>query len=486
MSLSVLSVASEAYPLIKTGGLADVVGALPLALVDQGLTVRTLIPAYQPVLRAAQANAAVAFPLPEAAVAQVGEGRILAFMANGLEILALDLPHFFDRAGSPYLGPDGRDWADNALRFAALSRVAAEIGLEGIGGWKPDVVHAHDWQAGLVAAYLKYAGRPAPGSVMTVHNIAFAGKFPLSLREALHLPPEAVELDGVEFYGTISMLKAGLQFADRITTVSPSYADEICTPEGGMGFDGLLRARGDAVRGVLNGIDIQAWNPATDKALAQTFSVPKLAQRAANKAAVQARFGLTPDPEALLFGVVSRLSWQKGLDLLLEALPTALHHNAQLVVLGAGDRPLESGFRSAAIANAGRIGCEIGYDEGLAHLVQGGVDALLVPSRFEPCGLTQLCALRYGAIPVVTRVGGLADTIIDANPMALAAGVATGVQFGNISAAGLAMAMHRAQMLFANKPAWKRMQASGMATDVSWRDPARHYASLYRELVPAA
>jgi starch synthase len=282
------------------------------------------------------------------------------------------------------------------------------------------------------------------------------------------------------------MLKAGLQFSDRITTVSPSYASEICTPEGGMGFDGLLRARGDAVSGVLNGIDTQAWNPATDKALVKNFSATKIPPRVANKAAVQAHFDLKPDPDVLLYGIVSRLSWQKGLDLLLEAMPALLRQHSQLVVLGAGDRPLEDGYRALAAAYPGRVGCEIGYDEALAHLMQGGVDALLVPSRFEPCGLTQLCALRYGAVPVVSRVGGLADTIIDANPMALAAGVATGIQFSPTSPHGLGGAFHATQTLFADKKAWTQMQARGMATDVSWREPARHYAALYRELVPTA
>jgi starch synthase len=486
MSLCLLSVASEAYPLIKTGGLADVAGALPLALTEQGLDVRTLIPAYPAVLRAAELAGAMVLPLPEAAIAQVGEGRLLAFEANGMEVLALDLPHFYDRPGTPYLSPEGRDWPDNPLRFAALARVAAEIGLEGIGHWKPDVVHAHDWQAGLTAAYMHYSGKPRPGTVITIHNIAFAGKFPLTLRQAVHLPLEALDVDGVEFYGMFSMLKAGLQFSDRITTVSPSYADEICTAEGGMGFDGLLRARGDVLSGVLNGIDTKAWNPATDSALAKNFTATKLAPRAANKAAVQAHFGLPQDPNVLMYGVVSRLSWQKGLDVLLQAMPALLRKSNQLVVLGEGDRALEDGYRAAATANPGRIGVQIGYDEQLAHLMQAGVDSLLVPSRFEPCGLTQLCALRYGAVPLVSHVGGLADTIIDANPMAIASGVATGIQFHPTSPHGLGSALNRTQALFAEKKIWTKIQQNGLSTDVSWREPARHYAALYRELVPVA
>ena len=487
MSLAVLSVASEAYPLVKTGGLGDVVGALPLALGAEGIGVRTLIPAYPAVLKAAAEAGAVAHALPTGVAGQAGgEGRILAFTAHGLDWLALDLPHLFDRPGAPYLGPDGRDWPDNPLRFAALSRAAAEIARQGVGGWQPDLVHAHDWQAGLTPAYLTYADGPTPPSVFTVHNLAFAGKVPLALRSALHLPPHAATVDGLEFYGTLSLLKAGLQFASRVTTVSPSYAAEICTPEGGMGFDGLLRARGGDLSGVLNGIDTLAWNPRADSALATPFGAASLAEREGNRAALRARFGLTARPEALLFGVVSRLTWQKGLDLLLEVLPDLLDTGAQLAVLGAGDRALEDGFRDAARAYPGQISVVIGYDEPLAHLLQGGCDALLVPSRFEPCGLTQLCALRYGAVPVVARVGGLADTIIDANPAALASCAATGVQFAPITPQALAQAIRRTAQLFAQKEVWSQIQASGMATDVSWRCPARHYAALYRGLVKAA
>ncbi len=487
MSLAVLSVASEAYPLVKTGGLGDVVGALPLALAPEGIDVRTLIPAYPAVLRAAADALAAEYPLPDNVAAQAGgPGRILGFNAHGLAWLALDIPHLFDRAGAPYLGPDGRDWPDNALRFAALSRAAAEIGRHGIGDWKPDVVHAHDWQAGLTAAYLHYAEGPRPGTIFTVHNLAFAGKVPLTQLASLHLPPQAAGVDGMEFYGTLSLLKSGLQFADHVTTVSPTYAAEICTPEGGMGFDGLLRARGLALSGVLNGIDTLSWNPRADAALAAPFGASTLDAREANRAALRDRFGLDANPEALLFGVVSRLTWQKGLDLLLEILPELLRLGAQLAVLGNGDSALEDGFRSAARAHPGRIGVVIGYDEKLAHLLQGGVDALLVPSRFEPCGLTQLCALRYGAVPVVARVGGLADTVIDANPAAIASCAATGVQFAPITTQALGQALRRTDQLFRNKSVWSQIQVSGMSTDVSWRGPARQYAALYRSLVPTA
>ena len=297
----------------------------------------------------------------------------------------------------------------------------------------PDVVHAHDWQAGLAPALLHYGGAPRPGTVMTVHNLAFQGQFPRELLAEIGLPPHACAIDGVEYHGTIGYLKAGLALADRITTVSPTYAAEIRTPEGGMGLDGLLRQRADVLTGILNGIDDAVWNPATDAHLAATFDARHLPRRAANKAALQARFGLDVEPKAFLLGVVSRLTLQKGMDLLLEALPAVIGHGAQLALLGAGDKALEAAFAAAAARHPGRVAAVIGYDEALAHLMQAVVDALLVPSRFEPCGLTQLCALRYGAIPIVARVGGLADTVIDANEMALAAGAGTGVQFAPVT-----------------------------------------------------
>ena len=483
MSLQVLSVTPEAFPLIKTGGLGDVAGALPVALAAEGVRMRTLIPAYPAVKKAAAAADAKTLNLPTGVVDQVGgPGKLLAFTAHGVEWLAVDIPQLYDRPGSLYSSGDGRDWPDNPQRFAALSRTGAEIGLQGVAGWKPDIVHCHDWQAGLTAAYLHYSGAKRPGTVFTVHNLAFPGKVPLAMRIPLHLPAEAATMDGLEFYNTLSLLKAGLQFADRITTVSPTYAAEICTAEIGMGFDGLLRARGSAVSGVLNGIDTEAWDPTVDTALAAQFDAKTLVKRAANKATLRARMGLADDPKALLFGVVSRLTWQKGMDLLLEALPDLLGMGAQLAMLGSGDRPLEDGFREAAATNSGQIGVVVGYDEGLAHLIQGGVDALLVPSRFEPCGLTQLCALRYGAVPVVARVGGLADTVIDANPAAVAIGAATGVQFSPITSEALGQAMRRTGSLFAQHETWAKIQANGMASDVSWRGPARQYVQLYRSI----
>lgn len=470
-----LSVASEVFPLIKTGGLADVAGALPAALAREGVEVRTLLPGYPAVLRDLR-DAEIAYHVADLFG---GPARVLAGHAAELALFVLDAPHLFDRPGSPYLGPDGRDWLDNAQRFAALSRIAAEIGC-GALGWVPDVVHAHDWQAGLAPAYLHYDGRPRPRTIMTVHNLAFQGVFPAHLLRSLGLPPQAFAINGVEYYGRIGYLKAGLRLADCITTVSPTYALEIQSSEGGMGLDGLLRARSDDLFGILNGIDEAVWDPSRDPSLAAPFDVDAVERRAVNKDALQARLGLARDPGALLYGVVSRLSSQKGLDLLLGALPRLLAQDAQLALLGSGERALEEGFRTAASANPAQVATVFGFDESLAHQIQGGCDALLVPSRFEPCGLTQLCALRYGAVPVVARVGGLADTIIHANEMALQAGAATGIHFAPVSQLMLEGALAQAAGLWSDKEAWSCLQRNGMMSDVGWRRPAKHYASLYR------
>jgi starch synthase len=411
-----------------------------------------------------------------------GPARILSAHAAGLDLLVLDAPHLYARPDGPYSDPQGRDWADNPQRFAALCWAAAEIGRGALPGWRPDVVHAHDWQAGLVPAYLHYGGTPRPGTVFTVHNLAFQGQCDRSLLAALRLPPEAWGLDGVEYYGAIGTLKAGLRLSDRITTVSPTYAREITTPAEGMGLDGLLRARAGVLHGILNGIDEAAWNPAADPHLTASFDAEHPEGREANRAALRTRMGLEDAPEALVIGVVTRLTGQKGMDLLLEALPALLGHGMRLALLGAGEPALEAGFLAAAAAHPGRIGVRIGYDEALAHLIQGGCDALLVPSRFEPCGLTQLCALRYGALPVVARVGGLADTVIDANEAALATKVATGLQFAPTTAPALESALARLAALWQDRATWAATQANALHAPVGWARSAARYAAVYREL----
>lgn len=477
--LEVLAVASELFPLVKTGGLADVVGGLPKALKPLGVRIRTLIPGYPSVLGKLDRTRTVRL-LPGFFG---GAAKLVAANVGELELFVLDAPHLYDRPGGPYSGLDGRDYPDNARRFAALARAGALIGQGAVPRYRPQVVHVHDWQAALAPAYLVYDGGPRPGTVCTIHNLAFQGQYDRTLLAELGLPARAYTSDGVEYYGSIGFLKAGVRLADRITTVSPTYAAEICTPAGGMGMDGLLRGRADRLTGILNGLDVDTWDPATDTLIDTPYTLERLDLRAADKAALQARLKLDPDPAAPLFGVITRLSWQKGLDLLLEALPVLLAEGGQLAFLGAGEPALEKSFRAAAAAHPGRVAGEMGYDETMAHQIQAGSDALLVPSRFEPCGLTQLSALRYGAVPVVARVGGLADTVIDATPMSLAAGVATGVQFSPVEAAMLENALRRTTALYRQPETWRRLQDNGMRTDVSWTQSARRYADLYAGLV---
>ena len=477
--ITVLSVTSEIFPLVKTGGLADVAGALPGALAPLGVDMHSLVPGYPSVLSALE-RVSTAFSEP---LFFGGAAQILAAESAGLKLFVLDAPHLFARPGNPYTAPNGVDWPDNPQRFAALSYAAFRLAQGAALGFLPDIVHAHDWQAALAPAYLIYAGQKQPATVMTVHNLAFQGLAPATLLGELRLPSAAFAMNGVEFFGSISALKAGLQFADRITTVSPTYAAEICTPESGMGLDGLLRERADRLSGIINGIDTKIWDPAHDAALPAPFSAASPQGKRASKAALQARFGLEPNSDALLFGVVSRLSHQKGLDVLLESLDRLLASGAQLAVLGSGEVTLQNGLLSAAAAHPGRIGGTLGYDEAVAHLMQAGSDAILVPSRFEPCGLTQLCAMRYGALPVVSRVGGLADTVIDANEAARIAKVATGFQFAQVNAQGLRGAIGRVADMWTRKDEWALMQGNAMRNDVSWRAPAKAYAALYAQLI---
>jgi starch synthase len=476
--LRVLSVTSEAYPLVKTGGLADVAGALPAALAREGVAMRTLLPGYPSVM----AKLEGAEPVYDYPYLFGGPARLLQARAGGLDLFALSADHLYNRPGNPYLGPDGRDWPDNARRYAALARVGADIGKGAATSFGPEIVHVHDWQAALASAYLVYDGGPRPGTVITVHNLAFQGHYPASLMGELGLPPYAMSIEGVEYFGGIGFLKAGLRLSDRITTVSPTYAREIMTPAFGMALDGLLRARAAAVSGIVNGIDDSVWNPASDPALPSPYSAMRLDQREANRAALQARFGLHEDAAAPLFGVVSRLTNQKGLDLLLAVAPEIVAGGGQLALLGTGEKAIEDGFAAAQAAHPGRIGAIFGYDEGLAHLIQAGIDFLVVPSRFEPCGLTQLCALRYGAAPIVARVGGLADTVIDANEASLSAGVATGIQFHPPEVGELRHALERAFAIHREPATLRRLRLNGMRADVSWRGPAKRYAELYREL----
>lgn len=475
--MKVLCVASEIFPLIKTGGLADVSGALPIALEKQGLKVKTLIPGYPGVISKVTAKKA----LHSYRDLFGGKASIRPLEVAGLDLLVLDAPHLYQRDGGAYGDATGNDWPDNWQRFAALGRAGADVAAGLVPEFVPDIVQAHDWQAAMTLAYMRYSSASHVPTVMTVHNLAFQGKFPATIFPQLGLPPTAMAVDGIEYYGGIGYLKAGLQAASAITTVSPTYAQEIGTPEFGMGLDGLMNARDDQLHGIVNGIDTDIWNPETDTHIAKTYSIRTLKDRRANKRAVETRFSLDSD-DSPIFCVISRLTWQKGIDVLAAIMDDIVAMGGRLAILGAGDQGLEAILLAAAARHRGRIGMVIGYDEPLSHLMQAGSDAILIPSRFEPCGLTQLYGLRYGCIPVVSRTGGLADTIIDANEAAISAGVATGVQFSPLDAASLRQAIRRTLDLYAHPRLWTAMQKQGMKSDVSWDKSARRYIELYSSL----
>ncbi|KKC26898.1 glycogen synthase GlgA [Sphingomonas sp. SRS2] len=479
MALRVLSVTSELHPLVKTGGLADVAGAPPPAPAPHDIEVRSLLPAYPQVLR--KIGKARAVHSYKALFG--GPARVLAATVNGLDLLLLDSPALFgSREGGPYSDLTGHDWADNWRRFAALSAVGADVAAGAVKGWQADLVHAHDWQAAMTAAYVRHGRAPETPVVLTVHNLAFQGRFDTRIFPDLGLPPSAYSLEGVEYYGGVGFLKAGLQYGDAITTVSPTYADEIRTPAFGMGLDGLLRGRGDAVQGIVNGIDTTEWDPATDPNLASGFSMRSLGTRGGNRRALEKRFGLKRG-KGPIFAVISRLTWQKGIDLIVDAVEHLVAHGGRLVVLGSGDSAFEGALLAAAARHRGMIGIVTAYDEPLAHLIQGGADAILIPSRFEPCGLTQLYGQRYGTIPIAARTGGLADTIVDANEAALAVGCATGLLHEPGSGEALKAAISRAIALYWAPGVWLAMRKQGMRADYGWERSSARYAALYRSLI---
>ena len=470
--MRVLSVTSECVPLIKTGGLADVAGALPAALKPHGVEMRTILPGYPKVMKAMTGGSVVM----EFENLFNGPARVIFGEAGGLDLYVLEAPHLYDRAGGPYLDQGGRDYPDNAERFAALSWAAARIAADGAEGWKPDILHCHDWQAGFAPSYLEQLKVTGVGTVMTVHNIAFQGFAPAHKLDWLRLPHHRFNKDGFEYWGNISALKAGLMAADKVTTVSPTYADELLTPEFGLGLEGVMQARRGDLTGILNGIDEEVWNPATDKAITPYTD---LKGKEANKAALRREFGL-PEADGPLCVVVSRLTSQKGFDLLLEALPALLAGGGQLALLGSGAGDLEHAFSNAA--RDPNVSVYIGYNEEMSHRLIAGGDAILVPSRFEPCGLTQLYGLKYGTIPLVTMTGGLADTVINANPMAVEAGVATGVQVFPVAAEPLKAGLSRLCALYRDRKVWTKMVKTAMKSSVGWDRSAGAYAALYKDI----
>lgn len=475
--MKILSVTSECVPLVKTGGLADVAGALPEALAAQGVQMRTLIPAYAGLIGKLGKTKTLWKGTLFGGAATIKAGKV-----GAIEILALDAPHLFDRAGGPYLDLSGKDHADNPQRFAALCRAAVEIAKGGLSdGWQPELIHAHDWQGALAPVYLKAEGIEIP-SVLTIHNIAFQGIAPKALLDALSLPRAMWEDGTLEYWDQINTLKAGIICADKVTTVSPNYAVELQRERFGMGLHGVINGRADGVRGILNGIDDAVWDPAHDPAII-TYSVKTPRRKAKNRAALTAEFGLT-DTGGPLAIVVSRLTDQKGLDLLPDVLPAFAEAGGMMAILGTGDPVIEARLRQAAERLKGRVAIKIGYDEALSHRMFAGADAVVIPSRFEPCGLTQLYGLRYGAVPVVSATGGLADTVIPASPAALGAGVATGVMMmGETDGLALHTALCDLIRLHADAPTFSRLRKNGMQADFGWARSAATYAALYKEIL---
>jgi starch synthase len=485
-AVRVLQVSTEYYPLLKTGGLADVAAALPPALRAEGADVRLLfpgLPAYTQALGALQAVAEIETPWHERVAVLRGE-------IQGCVAYVIDAPGLYARAGNPYADASGQAYADNHRRFGLLGWIAAQLGVGLDPAWQPHIVHGHDWHAGLAGAYLRlmrWPGKTVARKVFTVHNLAYQGLFPAKACPELGLPASAMQMRGVEFYGQLSFMKAGLQYADAITTVSPSYAAEIQTPEQGCGLDGVLRERSDVLHGILNGCDYAVWHPSSDTHTAARFDATQLRGKADCKAALQRETGLAIEPGALLFGMVSRLVEQKGLHLVTSVLPTFLsRHGAQLAVVGEGDPAIESALRALGQAHPGRVAFHRAVSEPLAHRVIAGCDVLLVPSRFEPCGLTQMYAMAYGTLPLVHRVGGLADTVNDASLENMAAGRATGLVFERHTESDFSRALERAVALAQQPALWQQVQGTAMAQRFDWRDAARQYMALYRCLTTSS
>ena len=479
--MKVLQVCSEFFPLLKTGGLADVCGALPAAMRARGCDVRVLLPAF-PAILAGVPDAkpvATAFALP-------GGVRLLrGTLPEGSTAYLIDAS-MYAHGKNPYVDADGLPYADSHRRFALLGRIAAQL-AEGLDrGWRPHVVHGHDWHAGLAPVYLRAASnrlhRWLAGSVFTIHNLAFQGTFPMATRDELDLPGDYFGLEGLEFWGQVSFMKGGLVYADKLTTVSPTYAREIQDVEQGCGLDGMLRARSADLSGILNGVDPAIWDPGTDGAIAKRYDARKPAGKAVCRQRLQQEFGLAVQADAPLFGVVSRLTEQKGIQLVLEGLPEMLRRGGQLVVLGSGDGALEAALREAAAADPSRVALRVGYDEPMAHRIVAGADVILVPSRFEPCGLTQLYGLRYGTLPLVRRVGGLADSVVDSALENLADDTATGFVFDRFEVGDYLSAVRRAFALHGRRNEWRKVQMRAMQQRFDWETAAERYLEVYRSI----
>lgn len=485
--MRILQACAEIYPLLKTGGLADVTGALPLALRKQGADVRVVLPGFAPILDGLEDVRELPGFSPPAQLAPQGARLLYGKLpACSVKAYVIDLPACYLRPGGPYADENQQAYADNAQRFALLGWTAAQLALGLDCAWSPDILHAHDWHAALAPAYLQAAReaghRQVPPCVYTVHNLAYQGLFEAATFASLELPPHYFTMHGMEFHGQLNFMKAGLHYAELITTVSPSYAQEIQSPEQGCGLDGVLRERSHELAGILNGVDDTVWNPAADPRLEHAYDVDSLAGKARCKATLQRSLGLRKAASAPVFCVISRLTEQKGLHLVLDVLPQLVSMGAQFVMLGSGDRHLEDAFRDLARAHPEAVSVRIGYDEDHAHRLIGGSDVIMVPSHFEPCGLTQLYGLKYGTLPLVRKVGGLADTVADTRLETLDLD-ATGFVFEPFTAEALLHAVVRALALYRRKTDWALVQRRGMGQQLGWDRAAASYLAHYRALV---
>jgi starch synthase len=493
LTLNVLLVASEAMPLAKSGGLGDMVSGYAAALRNAGVNVSILLPAHPSAL----AHAAGATPVCRISGLPGGDARLLRaqMLDSGVPVLLLEMDHLFRREHL-YVDTRGRDHLDNTVRFASLAAAAARIARGVRGVKRPDIVHAHDWHAGLTPLLMKLAGVPAK-SVFTIHNLAFQGNCPLALGSWLGVPDELLapalsDERSIEFYHALSPMKAGIVHADRVTTVSESYAREVLTPHFGHRLEGVLQACAHKLTGITNGIDDEAWNPATYPHLARGYSAADVRGKQACKRDLQQRFGLAVDPFAPLVAIGSRLTAQKLADVVAAALPMALarHPRLQVAILGKGDAHLEQAARALAAVWPQRVGVQIGYDETTAHKLHAGADMLLHGSRFEPCGLTQMYAMRYGTIPIASRVGGLADTIVDYEParspeLGLPEDGATGFLFEGETTGDVIAALQRALEAFMRPSSWHALRRNAMQSEFGWARPAARYLQLYAELTDA-
>lgn len=488
--MRVLQVSAEIFPLLKTGGLADIAGALPQALAGVGCQVRALLPGFPAILQVLQASSLVGeFRAPWGDIVRVRLGQ-LAGVPGGdgpLSAYVLEAPALYARPGNPYEDAQRRPYADNHRRFAALGWAAAHLAHGLDGDWAPQIVHCHDWHAGLAPACLKHWPGPAAGvrTLYTVHNLAYQGLFGPEVFGELGLPAAAFQLDGLEFHGQVSFMKAGLHYADHLSTVSPSYASEIQTPEQGCGLDGLLRSRREQLTGILNAVDEAVWSPGADALIEHVYTPARMAGKALCKAALQRCSGLGEQADAPLFALVGRITEQKGLSLVLAGVDEIVAQGGQLLVLGSGETGLEQALQQQAVRHPGRVAVHLGYDEALAHRIFAGSDVTLVPSLFEPCGLTQMYGLKYGSLPLVRAVGGLADTVIDADLATLADHSATGFVFGPFTDAAYQHALRRAFALYGKRAAWARVRQTGMRQPLGWAPAAARYLALYQRLLQA-